>query len=147
MEGWNSWDRITSETTANQHNTFAYVRYFPNPAYNTLCAFGEIEIIGKIVFPDTADTKTCDAKIIRTDSNIQLSTDASAVVYSQANTPSITSLGASRFIKVAGNEQITLTGINLEAPAEVLIDNIVCTVTVVDATSITCTTGTRNALS
>ena len=100
MEGWNSWDRITSGTTGSQHVTYKYVKYIPNPSADTLCDFAEIEIIGKIVLSDTGATKTCAAKLMR--GTTLLATEASAVAYAQTNTPTITALGPSRYIEAAG---------------------------------------------
>ena len=100
MEGWNSWDRITSGTTGSQHVTYKYVKYIPNPSADTLCDFSEIEIIGKIILGDTDSFKTCDAKLFR--DTTQLASEASAVRYANDNTPTITALGPSRYLVVAG---------------------------------------------
>ena len=80
MEGWNGWDRVTSGTTANQYDTFSYIRYTPDPNANTLCDFMEIEVKGKIVLSETGTAKTCDAKVMR--GTTLLATEANAVAYS-----------------------------------------------------------------
>ena len=76
-----------------------------------------------------------------------MASEASAVAYAQANTPTITALGPSRYIEAAGGQQITLTGTGFTGAVKVKIDNVECTgATAASATSITCTSGLRSAM-
>ena len=144
MEGWNSWDRVTSGTFAQQHTTYSYVRYKPNDGHNSLCDFTEIEIIGKIVLSDITDAKTCDAKVMR--GTTQLKTEASAVAYADTNTPTVSNVSP-RYIEVAGGEQVTLTGTQFSGTVIVKIDGLVCaSPALTGSTTIKCNTAARNAL-
>ncbi len=61
MEGWNNF----FTETANLNVFYKKVKYIPNPTYNSMCSFMEIEVVGRIGLETDTDPHTCSGEIKR----------------------------------------------------------------------------------
>ena len=136
-KGWNT--QTFSSSVSSQ-----YFRLYVEDITN--CPIVEVEMIGNIFVDDSATSKACDVHVTIGSGSPSLLTNK--VNYQDGATTKVTSISP-RYGSFKGGDTVTITGTGFSATnaqTSVLIDGIVCTVSAVTSTTVTCATQARPSI-
>jgi hypothetical protein len=137
--GWNQW-----RTESPLPTIYRYLRFEHNAT--SACQLSEVEFYDA-KFKDNSNNVTFKVEAVFTD-GVHTQTWANKVEYRKDKTPNVTALNPP-FSSPVGNSPLIITGTGFGtdvSKVSVKVDGIVCAVTAVTSTSITCTVGPKTSI-
>ena len=133
--GWNTWNANISVPT------YRYIRLAPNATQNiSRCNIAEVKFYGQLLY---TGAPSCNPVVQLNGNTFNLA--STTVTYAAANTPKVTTISP-LLGPTSGGTAVTITGTGFGTVTNnvaVVMDGIVCSVTFVTDTSISCTTQAR----
>jgi len=142
--GWNYYNVPVDQTVEDDYPVFK-ARYFRlEPPSDSKCKLAEVEMRGITMQTETGNTLVCSVNAV--DKGSAAPVVAGTFQYLQSGTPVVTAVSPTTGT-ILGGTLLTFTGTLLGGVSAVVIDNVPCAIGIASASSFTCTTGPRQALS